>query len=127
MLEVDAYDSPSTYAHDIRAEVLTRVKAKLHESWGSWKKIVLRTRAQQESGSNDCGLYVVNNALRVLGSDEVHTSMKAFWTLVLGATFDFAAQPSKFCFPSLITIKSKGKGPILSGYNMPVTFNIAAG
>lgn len=77
----EVYDSLRGYAHPIRKNRLYLVSKVLHKVWAKWIKPHLRQCEQQGDGSNDCGLHVVNNALRLMGDDARYTrdSLRDLW------------------------------------------------
>ena len=59
------YDSLRHYAHDERAVGIARVEHIMQKMWKTQKSSQIKHSEQQEAGSNDCGVYVINNALRL--------------------------------------------------------------
>mmetsp|Transcript_77457 Transcript_77457/g.90257 ORF Transcript_77457/g.90257 Transcript_77457/m.90257 type:complete len:166 (+) Transcript_77457:405-902(+) len=65
--ELECYDSLRSYAHTQRSNTLAVVRALITSAVKSnVKKEVYKGCQQQERGSNDCGIHVINNALAVM-------------------------------------------------------------
>lgn len=63
--KIEVYDSCRGYATDERAAAVGRVAHIVNQVWKMVKQTVLKQTEQQPAGSNDCGVYTINNALRL--------------------------------------------------------------
>ena len=75
----DVFDSLRDYAHAPRQHALRGVSTVVYNRHKVMLKPTLRHSEQQPSGSNDCGVFTINNALAIAGSPLRHTrkSLKA--------------------------------------------------
>jgi Ulp1 family protease len=69
----DVFDSLRDFAHPARIAALRGVQGALHARYRRWYKARLKACEQQEQGSNDCGLFAINNALAELGEKKAAT------------------------------------------------------
>ena len=86
------YDSLRGYAHDMRAIELLLIEDMEEAAWKKRVPHQLKACDQQDPGSNDCGVFTINNALR-LGGVEMQVSRRTLQTtcnLRLAAKEDFA-------------------------------------
>jgi len=72
--EIDVYDSCRNYARGPRRAALQKVATHVGKTWRRYKKPMLRKCEQQADGSNDCGLYVIRNALAAMGLEKCNIS-----------------------------------------------------
>ena len=68
---LNVWDSLTGYANRDRQRKIDAARALIQSKWPEVREVLVRECAslQQPSGSNDCGLYVIRNAARLLGDE----------------------------------------------------------